>query len=363
MDQALVTLFHGAGSAMEVRSVTLPAVASGHALVRVTLATICGSDLHTVAGRREAPTPCILGHEGVGEVVEAAEFAAADGRPLASGDRVTWSLMASCGECSYCGPRRLPQKCVTLTKYGHARYDTPRDLDGCFADHILLKPGTRVYRVSDAMTDAEAVPLNCAGATVVGGLQSIGTRQGESAVVLGAGMLGLYAVARLSALGYATVAVVDRVEARLDQARKFGASHTFCVGEASDERIGEALRALTDGRGPDLAVEVSGNPAALTNAVDWLAVGGRCLTLGYVYPGSDVAFDAHKLVTKCLTVRGLHNYNPTALGDALEFVLGTRDRFPFASLVGPTYSLRDVDAAFARAAEGDAIRVAISAAS
>ena len=345
---------------MDLASVPLPAVDSGHALVRVTLATICGSDLHTVGGRREAPTPCILGHEGVGRVVESNGLLDAAGRPLSAGARVTWSLMATCGECSYCGPRALPQKCDSLSKYGHARYEHAHDLNGCFADHILLKPGTRVYPVPDAVTDEEAVPLNCAGATIVGGLASVGAREGESAVVLGSGMLGLYAGARLSALGYETVVVVDLLEARLRLAREFGASDTFCIDDLSGDEIGEALRGLTGGRGPDLAVEVSGNPAALTSAIDWLAVGGRCLTLGYVYPGSDVAFDAYKLVTKCLTLRGLHNYTPSALGDALEFVQETRARFPFGSLVGPTYPLADIDAAFTRAAKGDAIRVAVA---
>ncbi len=360
MSQALVSLFHGPDTPMELVSVPVPTVEAGHALVRVTLATICGSDLHTVGGRRDAPTPCILGHEGVGRVAEANGLAAADGRPFVAGDRVTWSLMSSCGDCPYCTERRLPQKCDHLGKYGHARCEDAHDLNGCFAEYILLRPGTRVHRVRDIVTDEEAVPLNCAGATIVGGLETVGTRAGESAVVLGSGMLGLYAAARLRSLGYETVAVVDRLEARLRLAREFGATDTFQVGDTEDDAIGDALRELTAGRGLDLAVEVSGNPAALANAVDWLGLGGRCLTLGYVYPGSDVAFDAQKLVTKCLTLRGVHNYHPEALGAALEFVSAARDRFPFGSLVGPTYALRDIDEAFAHAARGDAIRVGVA---
>jgi putative phosphonate catabolism associated alcohol dehydrogenase len=357
--ETLISLFRGVGEPFELRAVTAPTVDAGHTLVQVTLATICGSDLHTVSGRRDAPTPCVLGHEGVGQIVESVGGNDATGQPLRPGDRVTWSLMATCGECAYCGPRGLPQKCDELSKYGHARYEDARDLNGCFAGHILLKPGTRIYRLPDEVTDEEAVPLNCAGATIVGGLQAVGARAGESAVVLGAGMLGLYAVARLSDLGYATVAIVDRLASRLRQAAAFGATHTFQVGEDGGD-IGNALTELTNGRGPDLAVEVSGSPAALTSAVDWLGVGGRCLTLGYVYPGSDVAFDAHKLVTKCLTLQGLHNYRPEALGDALAFVSATRTRFHFHALVAPTYPLSDLDAAFAHAAGGDAIRVGVT---
>ncbi|MBT5535257.1 alcohol dehydrogenase catalytic domain-containing protein, partial [Candidatus Poribacteria bacterium] len=275
MSQALVSLFHDPGRPMELASVPVPTPEPDHALVRVTLATICGSDLHTVSGRRDAPAPCILGHEGVGRVAEANGLSAADGRPLAAGDRVTWSLMSSCGECPYCTKRRLPQKCDHLGKYGHARYEDAHDLNGCFAEYILLRPGTRVHHVPDVVTDEEAVPLNCAGATIVGGLEAVGTREGESAVVLGSGMLGLYAAARLRTLGYETVAVVDRLEPRLRLAREFGATDTFQVGDMEDGAIGEALTDLTQGRGPDLAIEASGAPAALASAVEWLGVGGR----------------------------------------------------------------------------------------
>ena len=79
-----------------------------------------------------------------------------------------------------------------------------------------------------------------------------------------------------------------------------------------------------------------------------------------MYPGSDVAFDAQKLVTKCLTLQGLHNYRPEALGDALAFVAATRERFPFHDLVAPTYPLSDLGKAFAHAAHGDAIRVGVA---
>ena len=99
--------------------------------------------------------------------------------------------------------------------------------------------------------------------------------------------------------------------------------------------------------------------AALSNSLDWLGYGGRCLTLGFVYPGADVSLDAQKVVTKCLTIRGLHNYHPSALGEAVRFVEEKRDRYPFDALIGATYPLVEIDAAFERAQRGDLIRVAV----
>ena len=96
---ARITLFHGAAQPFEIceRPIALPG-ANG-VLVQVSLATICGSDLHTVLGRRSAPTPCVLGHEIVGVVAAPTQARDADGKPLQEGARVTWSLMVSCHQC------------------------------------------------------------------------------------------------------------------------------------------------------------------------------------------------------------------------------------------------------------------------
>ena len=160
--------------------------------------------------------------------------------------------------------------------------------------------------------------------------------------------------------GFEIVACVDRVAERLRIAETFGATHTFNLSEDSAVKIGEALHDLTGGRGVDYAVEVSGAEAALVNSLDWLGIGGNCLTLGYVFPHADVTVDAHKVVTKCLTVRGNHNYHPSALGDALRFVEETRERYPFEELVGKIYPLEKINTAFDRAMQGDLIRVGIN---
>ena len=172
-------------------------------------------------------------------------------------------------------------------------------------------------------------------------------------------MLGIYAVCCLRERGFEVVACVDRVDERLRIAEVFGATHTFNLSEDSTTEIGEALYDLTNGRGVDFAVEVSGAEAALVNSLDWLGIGGNCLTLGYVFPNADVTVDAHTIVTKCLTVRGNHNYHPSALGEALRFVETTRERYPFKELVGEVYPLKEINAAFDRAMQGDLIRVGI----
>ena len=356
---AQISRFHGTETPFEVCEV--PVITTPEdTVVHVSLATICGSDLHTVSGRRGAPTPCVLGHEAVGTIAAPTRHHSGTGEPLREGDRVTWSLMASCGTCDYCTDRNLPQKCDTLFKYGHARSEGSTTLSGGFATHILLRQGTSIYRIPDSITDEEVVPINCALATVVNGLKTIGTHPNEAAVIHGAGMLGIYAACYLRERGYETIAIVDINEGRLETAKCFGATHTFNPDKFSTAEIDTALKELTNGRGADLGVEVSGVTSGLPNLIEWSAIAGRCLTLGYVYPNAHISVDADHLVRKCVTVRGVHNYHYTALGDSLRFIEENRKRYPFAKLIGETYPLTDINSAFSAAKRRDALRIAIA---
>ena len=356
---AQISQFHGVGIPFEVCEMPMAAT-SDDVLVRVSLSTICGSDLHTVSGRRGAEIPCILGHEIVGTVLAPTHIRSATGEVLSEGDRITWSLTTSCGTCDYCENRNLPQKCETMFKYGHARSEDAGAFSGGFATHILLHPGTAIYHIPDGMTDQEAVPINCALSTVVNGLMNIGTQSGETAVVHGAGMLGIYATCYLREQGYEGVVVVDTNESRLEIARRFGATHTFNPDETSVVEIESALKELTNGRGADLGVEVSGATVGIPHLITWLAIGGRCVTLGYVYPNAHITVDAHQLVTKCVTLRGIHNYHHTALGASIRFVEENRSRYPFAELIGETYQLAEINTAFEHAFRQEVLRVAIA---
>src|ERR1700733_11890542 len=145
-----IAVFRGAGHPFEIveKSLDLP-LGRGECLVEMSLATICGSDLHTVDGRRHEPVPCVLGHEGVGRIV-----ATGEGRDTGLvGRRVTWTLADSCGVCRACRDWSLPQKCETLFKYGHAPLDSGTGLNGTYASHIVLRAGTTIFPLPDAVTD------------------------------------------------------------------------------------------------------------------------------------------------------------------------------------------------------------------
>ena len=226
MTHSLAAVFDGIPDQLELRRLPIPALQPSEILVRVLGCTLCGSDLHSVEGRRPVPVPTVLGHEIVGEIVE---FAATGsnrdlaGRELKVGDRVTWAIVANCGHCFFC-ERGLPQKCLNAVKYGHEPFRNGRELLGGLAEHCLLVSGTGIVRLPDRMPLEVACPASCATATIAAALEAAGDLQGRHVCVIGAGMLGLTACAMARVEGADEIVCVDPNDARREQALSFGAS-------------------------------------------------------------------------------------------------------------------------------------------
>ena len=218
-------LFRGPGQPFELIESPRPTPVGAETLVRVSCCTLCTSDLHTHAGRRTEPTPAVLGHEVIGRIDSFGPNAKATdwrGAKLALGDRVSWSVAVHCGACFFC-TEDLPQKCESLFKYGHERVAPPRIFTGGLADYVLLKPATAVFRVPDSLPDALAAPANCATATAAAVLRTAGNLAGRTVLVLGAGTLGLTAIAMARTDGAKAVLVSDSDATRRERALAFGA--------------------------------------------------------------------------------------------------------------------------------------------
>ena len=349
------------GTPLAIESFDVPdSVESGAAVCKVRMGTICGSDLHTIFGRRQEPTPIILGHEIVGEIAALGPGLDRDGygNPLRVGDRVSWSIMASCGACYYCG-LDLPQKCCALRKYGHTACTNPPHLTGGYAEHVYLFPGTAIYRVPESLSDAIATPANCALSTVINALETIGVQRGENVLIQGAGLLGLNLIALCREAGAAGIHVTDVSPQRLELAHRFGADYCWNIGESAGGAAAEQVLQHTGGHGADVAFEVCGAPQAAVDAVRALRIGGRYLVAGLVTPGSDLMLDGNQLTRKCLTLKGIHNYHPKQLGKALEFLRRNAARYPYAELVGAVFPLEQINQAIEAAATGRFVRVAV----
>jgi len=349
------------GKPLEMRKFNLPnKLEPGAALCKVKMSTICGSDLHTISGRRTEPTPLILGHEIIGEIVALGSDLKNDGfgDKLKIGNRVSWSIMASCGRCFYCG-LDLPQKCEKLRKYGHTCCNEPPHLTGGYAEYIYLFPGTAIYKIPADIPDEIATPANCALSTVINAVETIGLNKKETVLIQGAGLLGLNLVALAVEAGVKKIFVTDVMKSRLGLAGKFGANFCINVKDLACEEVVSQIRDRTDGYGVDVAFEICGVKEAVGLAVESLRIGGRYLIAGLVMPGSDLGIDGNQLTRKYLTVKGIHNYNPKHLGMALRFLEKCSRKYPYDELVGRVFSLSQINEAIESASTGKHVRIGV----
>jgi len=343
-------VWNGVDEGFTVGREELPALRSGEVLVAIELATICGSDLHTIGGDRPTPLPTVLGHEAVGHIAAlGGPVRDPDGHELSVGDRVTWTIGTSCGECRRCR-RGIPQKCESVRKYGHEAMGEHWRLNGGFAAHCHLIAGTGVVRVPDDLPAKVAAPANCATATVTCAARRIELDADDVVVVLGCGMLGLTAVAYARDRGASTVIAVDVDANRRDLALRFGAS----VAVAPD-----GLAAVAKELGADVIFELSGNSRAVQSAFDVVAMGGRIAMVGSVSPAPEIHFEPSGYVKNLTTVVGSHNYRVDDLVEAIAFLRRTPVQELFAELVPDAFDLDDIDEAVRVARTAVAPRIAV----
>jgi threonine dehydrogenase-like Zn-dependent dehydrogenase len=171
-------------------------------------------------------------------------------------------------------------------------------------------------------------------------------------------MLGLTAAAMAREAGAREVIVAEPDRSRLERALRFGATRAVHLRSAADD-LAKIVEQATSGRGVDVALELSGAPQAIEAALPLLGIGARYVLVGAVFPSRDVALPAETLVRRLLRIEGVHNYTPADLLAAVEFLAAAHARYPLAELVTHHFALADAEAAFHRAAETKAPRVAV----
>ena len=349
-------VFRGVDAGFTHKEFDTPSPRGEEVLVRVEGCTICGSDVHTATGKRSQPIPSVLGHEIVGRIeafgedVSRVDFT---GRPMNVGDRIVWSVVASCGDCFYC-QRDLPQKCERPVKYGHEALAPRRELTGGLATHCLLTPGTAVVRIDEDLPLAVACPAGCATSTIAAACEAAGELQGRTVCIAGVGMLGLTAAAMAKMLGAASVVCLDVQSARLELAQAFGADQCGSPGD-----VAQLIKETTGGYGFDVVLELSGARAANQSALEWLRVGGTLVLVGAVFPSGEVAWSPERLIRGQTTIRGVHNYAPRHLAQAVRFLAVAAGEYPFAEIVAEWLPLAAVERAFKNAADPANIRVGV----
>jgi len=331
-------VFSGKGKPLKEENYEIPnSINDNEAIVEISMSTVCGSDVHTWLGHRSFPTPSILGHEMVGKITKLGKNITNDflGNPISLGDRITWSMTASCGNCYYCKIAKLPQKCIKLFKYGHVCSDKSPHFTGGYAKFVKIVNGNYIFKIPNELSDKEVVPLMCAGATITSGLDAVNFSQCDYVIVQGCGALGLYACAFSKELGAKTVIAVDIDQKRLELSKEFGAD--FIINPNVEKDIIKKIKEITEDRGADYVIEVAGTPNVINDGIKFLRIGGTYILLGAIYPGNIFSADSSEIITKCLNISGRHNYDAIHLKNAINIVQKSKNKFPYEKIVGPVF--------------------------
>jgi threonine dehydrogenase-like Zn-dependent dehydrogenase len=293
----------------DVESVEIPTLLPGQVLVEIEAAGICGSDVHMWHGRDpRTPLPIILGHEGVGRIVDmAGPKLDIYGRPLGAGDRVLWERGVTCGQCHACAVLHEPSLCAQRWVYGIYRsFDTPPHLNGCYATHIILDARTPILPLSEDDDPALYVAASCSGATAAHSFDLAPVQLGDTVVVLGPGPLGAFCIALARAGGAEQVVIIGGTQARLAVCQRLGATLSFNRNATTQEERLQVLHGLTHGRGADLVIEASGSTAAAQEGLGLLRYGGTLSLVGFGTPVGDMPITPFEsLVRKNVRIQGV----------------------------------------------------------
>ena len=329
----------GPGPGLELRDVPIPTIGINDVLIRVHKTGICGTDLHIESwdpwAARTIKPPLVTGHEFVGEVVKVGSNVA----DFTAGDLVSGEGHVVCGRCRHClaGRRHL---CANTIGLGVGR-------DGAFAEYVSL-PMSNVWHHWPGIDEEVAAIFDPLGNAVHTALAF--PVLGEDVLVSGAGPIGLMATAVARHAGARHIVVSEPNAYRRELAARMGAT---LVVDPHERALPDVFAELDMVEGFDVALEMSGNPAALRATIGAMAHGGGIAILGI--PTEEIALDVNAIVFKMLTLRGIYGremyetwYKMTVmLQSGLDVTPAITHRFGF----------RDFAAAFDAARAGDSGKV------
>ena len=259
--------------------------------MRVAACGICGSDVHGYDGSsgRRIP-PIVMGHEAAGVVAAAGEGVS----EYRVGDRVTFDSTVYCGECEFCrwGAVNL---CDRRQVVGVSCGDYRRA--GAFAEYVTV-PERILYRLPEGLSFSDAAMLE-AVSVAIHAVRVAEVKGGETALVIGAGMIGLLILQAAKASGCSRVFVADVDATRLELARTLGADGVI---DSSRESLVSRIAELTEGRGVDVALEAVGQSETVAAAIDATRKGGTVVLVGNIAP--EVTIPLQKLVTRQIRLQG-----------------------------------------------------------
>lgn len=331
-------VFQGKGK-IGLREVPRPVPGVGQALIKVTLTTICGTDVHILKGEYPVREGLIVGHEPVGVIEELGPGVTG----YRKGDRVIVGAITPCGQCraclsgvaSQCGHGGSGSEAIGGWRFGNT-------IDGCQAEYVLVPDAqANLAKIPDGLSDEEVLLCPDIMSTGFSAAERGHVRLGDSVVVFAQGPIGLCATAGARLAGASLVIAVDSVPRRLEFARRMGAD---VVLNFKEQDVVAEVKRLTDG-GADVAIEALGQAETFENCLRAIRPGGTLSSLG-VYSGHlTLPLDAYAAGLGDQTiVNSLCPGGKERMRRLMSIVAAKR--FPFKDLVTHPFRLADIEAAY-----------------
>ncbi len=361
---AVLTKFN---SPLEIREEEIPPLEEGEVLVELAASGVCGSDVHMWKGKDpRTPLPLVLGHEGVGTVVDMrGDKRDIFGKKISEGNSIIWDRGVTCNRCYFCAVLKQPSLCPNRQVYGIVR-------NGCYATHLTLLPETKLLRLKGELMAGQArdkedktdpailVAASCSGATAAHAVELLPIRPGDVVVIQGPGPLGLFCLAFAFAKG-ASEAVIfgTRADAsRLELSRQFGPVKTYVVEDSSTEARRTEVMDLTKGIGPSVVIDCTGTPASLNEGLRLTAPGGTYALPGIATPVGEAPVSVYEDVArKNVRIQGVWVSDTSHLYQAVRLILS--GRFPLHKLVTHRFALESVMDALKVVDSKEAIKVVL----
>jgi len=267
-------VFEGQGK-ISLQERPMPGCGPNDAVIKVTLTTICGTDVHILSGEYPVDEGRVVGHEHVGVIHQLGE--AVSGYKL--GDRVLVGAITPCGACSFCQSGNSSQ-CSGHEEHWDmiGGWRLGNSIDGCQAEFVRVPYAqANLAPIPDELSDEQCLMLADIASTGISAAERAEVKIGETVAVFAQGPIGLCATAGARAMGAAMVIGVDSIESRLHMSTTMGADEVINYKEQDPLA---AIRRFTEGRGVDVAIEALGTQQTFESCIEATRPGGRISSLG-----------------------------------------------------------------------------------
>ncbi|MFW9880851.1 MAG: zinc-binding dehydrogenase [Candidatus Thorarchaeota archaeon] len=341
------TVLNGPKGLFTIKEMSLPDPEPGKLLIEVEMCGICGTDIHMWQGHEgiTVPFPAPLGHEVVGKIIEMGEGIEVDNlnNPVTKGDRIVIIPLVTCGSCYACTVLQEPAKCLNALAYGHQNINT--GFTGGYSEYLY----TNIPKTGFLKTDIPpeiAVSLEPTS-IAVSGMKRIHPIVGDTAVIQGAGAIGLLAMVVAKESGVNKTIMIGKRKARLNLAEKLGADLIIDIEDVKNpnKRIEMVKNETRNKLGADLVFECVGLPIAFKEGLQYLRYGGTFCELGHFTDTGNIEINPSiDVCAKMATIVGSWSSLPDDFIRALQIL--EQKKYPIEEMITHKLPLERLEDAF-----------------